>query len=400
MNPLPPAALTALLAAIGLLNSVGSDLVVPGLPALRDDLQTSDWQAQQVISLFFGACAFMSLWYGALADAWGRRTVTLGVLVIIALTTIGCLLSSRIEQIWVLRTLQGLASGAGLVISRTIVRDLYTGLTAQRLLSRIMMIQTIALVGMPALGGWLVHVWGWRALFAVSTGFIAALAFACWRWLPETLPRPQRRPLQLTALWNAYSEVIRNGSFMRLSLAHVANWVGMALYAFAAPAFVMRHLGRETADVYLVFLAMTAGLCTGFIAFPRLARTRPGAAVLALAYRIIALAVLANLTLCGLLAPGLIHLLPIFLYTIGMALALPILIDWALTPVHPHAGVAASCQTFLQFAAMAICAGILVPLLWDSLFDLALGSAAITATGALCLFMERRQRRIASLTAT
>ena len=64
MKTLSPVALTALLAVIGLLNSICSDMVIPALPSLRDDLQVSNWQAQQTISFFFGACAFMSLRYG------------------------------------------------------------------------------------------------------------------------------------------------------------------------------------------------------------------------------------------------------------------------------------------------------------------------------------------------
>lgn len=395
MHALPPAALTALLAVVGLLNSVGSDLVVPGLPALRADLRVSDWQAQQVLSLFFAACAFMSLWYGALADAWGRRAVTLGALAIIVLATAGCIFSTRIEQLWVLRTLQGLASGAGMVISRAIVRDLHSGLTAQRLLSRILMVQTFSFAAMPALGGWIAATWGWRAIFGVSTLLTAALAWICWRWLPETLPSRQRRPLRPGPLWHAYAGVMGNGRFMRLSLAHVANWVVMAMYAFAAPAIVIRHLGRGADEVFLVFAAMTVGLVSGFVLFPRLVRRHAGATVIGRAYAIIGVAMLLNLALCAFVTPGLLLLLPIALCTFGMALALPILIDWSLSAVHEHAGVAASCQTFLQFAVMALCAGLLVPLLWHSPFMLALGAAGLVALGALCLVYEQRKHRLA-----
>lgn len=390
-----PAVLTALLTLIGLSNSFCSDLFMPALPALRDDLEVSSWQAQQTVSLFFAACAFMSLWYGALADAWGRRRVILGALVIVGVTALGCIASRQIEQLWLLRTLQGLASGAGLVISRTIVRDLYSGLIAQRLLSRIMMVQTLSLVGMPFIGGWLTVRWGWPAVFVVIAAIMFALTFACWRWLPETLPCAQRRPLHAGTLLQTYLSVAGNGSFMRLSLAHVANWVGMAIYAFSAPAVVMLHLDRTAADTYLVFAALTAGLVSGFILFQQLARRMPGAPVLGIAYRIMGVGVTLNLALGWFVAPGLIHLLPVAIYSVGMALALPILIDWALTAVPAHAGVAASCQTFLQFAGMAIGAGILAPLIWDSLFLLALGSGAITAIGALCLFLERQARRTA-----
>ena len=374
MKTLSPVALTALLAVIGLLNSISSDMVIPALPSLRDDLQVSNWQAQQTISLFFAACAFMSLWYGALADAWGRRTVILGALIVLALTALGCMATQHIEQLWVLRTLQGLASGAGLVISRTIVRDLHIGPTAQRLLSSIMMVQTLSLVATPVIGGWLAQTWGWRAVFAAIAGIMLALTLACWRWLPETLPHAQRRPLRPAALWHAYASVARNGSFLRLSTAHVANWVAMAMYAFSAPAIVIHHLGRATTDVWIVFVPITAGLVSGFVHFPRLAKRLAGAALLGRAYRILALAVALNLALCGLLPDGVLQLLPLFVFSYGMALALPILIDRALAPVHEYAGVAASCQTCMQFAVMAFGAGLLAPLLWDSLFVLALGT--------------------------
>ena len=81
------------------------------------------------------------------------------------------------------------------------------------------------------------------------------------------------------------------------------------------------------------------------------------------------------------------------LFAVGVALALPILIDWALTAVHDNAGVGNSCQTFMQLAVMAVGAGLLAPLLWDSMFKLALGTGVITAIGAWCLFRERQFRQ-------
>lgn len=396
MTPLAPAALTALLAAIGLLNSFASDMVIPALPSLRADLKVSAWQAQQVISLFFGACAVMSLAYGPLADAWGRRTVILGALALILLTAIGCLIASTIEQLAILRTVQGLASAAGLVISRTIVRDLYRGRIAQDLQSRIMMVQTLSLLLAPLLGGWLAHHWGWRAVFALLAAIMLALLLACWRGLPETLPVEHRRPLAPAANWRAYVAVMRNGSFLRLSLAHVANWVGMALYVFVASVVVMRHWGLNEAATYLLFAPLSIGLLGGFWLFPRLLRRHGESATLVLAYGVLATALAGNLLLCELFPPGLVQTLPLLAYAFGLALALPILLDWALTPVHDQAATAASCQTFLQFAAMALVAGVLAPLLWDSLTRLALGAAGLTAIGAGALALEFRYRRTAT----
>lgn len=388
-----PAALTALLAVIGLLNSFCADMLIPALPSLRDDLAVSDWQAQQTLSLFLAACAFMSLWYGALADAWGRRTVILGALIVIAASALASIVTSQIEQLWALRILQGLAAGAGLVISRTIVRDLHIGPTAQRLLSHIMMVQMLSLVVTPVVGGWLAANWGWRAVFVAIAGIMLALTLACWRWLPETLPQAQRRPLKLGPLWHSYRTVMRSGTFVRLSLAHVANWVSMVIYAFSAPAIVMRHLGHGATEVYLVYIPITLGLVGGFAIFPRLARRGTGEAILRHAYRILGASIALNLAACWLMPPGLILMLPLFLFAIGVALALPILIDWALTPVQDNAGVGNSCQTFIQLSVMAAGAGLLAPLLWDSMFKLALGTGLITTIGGWCVFMERQFRR-------
>lgn len=285
------------------------------------------------------------------------------------------------------------------MISRTIVRDLHIGPTAQKLLASIMMVQTLSLVATPVLGGWLAQTWGWRAVFVVIACIMLALALACWCWLPETLPREQRRPLQPASLWRSYLAVLRSGSFMRLSLAHVANWIGMAMYAFSAPVFVIQHLGRSATEVYLVFAPITIGLVSGFVLFPKLAHRLGSARILGVAYRILGVAVALNLGLCWLLPPGLIHTLPLLVYSMGMALALPVLLDRALTPVHEYAGVASSCQTFLQFATMAIAAGMLAPLLWDSLFSLALGTGIITAIGGWCVYRERQIRAMHPCTA-
>jgi DHA1 family bicyclomycin/chloramphenicol resistance-like MFS transporter len=393
VKTISPAALTALLALIGLLNSLCADMLIPALPSLRDDLAVSEWQAQQTISLFLAACAFMSLWYGALADAWGRRAVTLGALIVIMVTAVASIATTRIEHLWVLRTVQGLASGAGLVISRTIVRDLHIGPTAQRLLSHIMMVQMLSLVATPVFGGWLAVHWGWRATFVALAAIMLALTLACWRWLPETLPPAQRRPIRVGPLWQSYRAVLRSGSFVRLSLAHVANWVSVVIYAFSAPTIVIKHMGQGPTAVYLVYVPITLGLVGGFALLPRLAKRMSGAAILRTAYRILAASIALNLAICWLFPPSPTHMLPLFFVAIGVALALPILIDWSLTPVHENAGVGNSCQTFIQLTVMAFAAGVLAPLLWDSMFKLALGTGIVTAIGAACLFGERQVRR-------
>ncbi|MNF67970.1 Bicyclomycin resistance protein [compost metagenome] len=101
-----PAALILLLALMTLLNSFSTDMLIPALPAIGSDLGISDWQVQQCLSLFFVACAFASLWHGAIADTWGRRPTLLVSLALLGLAA-ACAFTTGIEQLWGLRILQG-----------------------------------------------------------------------------------------------------------------------------------------------------------------------------------------------------------------------------------------------------------------------------------------------------
>jgi DHA1 family bicyclomycin/chloramphenicol resistance-like MFS transporter len=385
-----PTLLMALLVGIGILNSLSSDLYLPALRSLQTELGATAWQAQQTVSLFFLACAFMSLWHGAIADAFGRRRTILVALVALALSSLACLAVDRIEQLWALRALQGFAAGSGLVISRAIVLDMHRGVAAQRLLARITLVQTAAPVIAPLIGGWLTLAFGWRAVFVFLCGSTVLMGLANWRWLPETLPPARRRPLHPLTLWHAYREVLGSPSFLRLACAHVANWVTMMLYVVSAPVFVMQLLGRDESGFYLVYGPMMLGIVAGSLLFPALAVRLRQKAVLAAAYAVLGLATVLNLALSWQLPPGLHNVIPIFVYAAGLALAMPILVARALDPFGDRSGVASSCHTFLQFAVTGVIAGALAPLLWGSVWALAVGATVLTAVGAAILWWEWR----------
>ena len=387
-----PAVLLALLVGIGLFNSLCSDLYLPALRVLAADLNATPFEAQQTVSLFFLACAFMSLWHGAIADAYGRRRAVLASLAILGVASLVGAVVARIEQMWALRVLQGLAAGSGVVISRAIVLDMHRGFAAQQQLGRITLVQTVAPVIMPLIGGWLTIAFGWRAVFLFIGAITALMWLATWRWLPETLPLARRRPLHPVALWRAYRDVLSSASFLRLAVAHVANWVSMMVYVVAAPAFVIGLLGRDETAFYLVYAPMMVGMMTGFLLFPRLAHRLRPQSVLAIAYGILGIAVALNLGLSWNTSPGVHNVAPLFVYAIGLALAMPVLIGQALDPFSVHSGVASSCHSFLQFAATGVVAGALVPLLWGSVWTLALGSGGLAAVGAFALWWEFRSR--------
>jgi MFS family permease len=138
----------------------------------------------------------MTLWHGPISDAHGRRRVILVAVALFALASLGCIFATGIEQLWLLRVLQGMTAGVGMVVSRAIVGDLYHGAQAQRLIAQIMIMFAAASVIAPVLGGWLQTWFGWRAVFALLVLLSVALWLACWKFLPET---PARTPAPVAA---------------------------------------------------------------------------------------------------------------------------------------------------------------------------------------------------------
>src|SRR6185295_10529961 len=108
---------------------------------------------QQTLSVYLFAFAFMMLWHGALSDALGRRPVVIGSLIVYAIGTLGCAIAGNVESLWLFRALQGLSSGAGVVVGRAIVRDRFQGPEAQRLMSQVTLVFGIAPAVAPVLGG-------------------------------------------------------------------------------------------------------------------------------------------------------------------------------------------------------------------------------------------------------
>lgn len=378
-----------LLGSLGTLNILWSDMLFPALTSMQQDLGTSATAVQQTVSLYFVANAFMCLLHGVLSDACGRRKPLLIGLVVLVLTSLLSLVATRIEHLWILRAVQGLVVGLGHILCRAVIRDLHNGETAQKMIAQTSLLQSVGSIVLPMLGGWLTWMWGWRALFAFLSvaGVVMLLVYA--RHLPETLPPERRQAIRLGSLWRNYRLVLGSPWFLRLTVAHSCNWAAMFLYAAAAPQILSHLLGRSATDVYLVFTPMMLGLMAGFLCLPRLVRRLGTQRTLYLAYAGFVLVNVFNAALAAWVPPGPIHLLPVAAYAFVVALAMPLLVGHALQPFPANAGLAASCQMFLQYGMMAVAAGLLAPLLWDSLWHLALGCALLTSISLTLLLWQR-----------
>ena len=196
-----PRGIAILLAALAALGPFSIDTYLPSFPEIGEALGATPLQVQQTLTAYLLPFAIMTLWHGAISDALGRRRVILVALGLFALASAACVFATRIEHLWILRALQGMTAGAGIVIGRAIVRDLFDGAPAQRLMANITMMFALAPAIAPMIGGWLQALFGWRSVFGLLVLMTFALWLACLRLLPETLPAARRQPLHAAYLW-------------------------------------------------------------------------------------------------------------------------------------------------------------------------------------------------------
>ncbi len=381
-----------LLAALSALGPFSIDAYLPAFPDIAKQLGASPLEVQQTLSAYLLAFAVMTLWHGAISDRFGRRRVILVALSLFGIASTGCALATGIGQLWFWRAMQGVTAGAGIVISRAIVRDLYDGPAAQRLMAQITMMFALAPALAPVIGGWLQTWFGWRMVFAFLVLMSAALWLACWKLLPETLPPERRQSLQPAILARAYRQTLTSPAFLLASTALSLNFAGFFIYVLSAPVFLMRHLGLpETAFLWLFGPAMSGLLCGSWLS-GRLAGKLSATRTIALGYAVMGSAASLNLGINLALPPGLPwSVLPLLVYTTGMALTMPSLTLLALDPFPARRGLAASCQTCLQSSFNGLTAALIAPALWSATLNLALGMTGLMLLGGLAALAHRRR---------
>lgn len=373
-----------LLAGLAMLGPFSIDTYLPAFPAIGASLTASPIQVQQTLTAYLSMFAFMILWHGAISDAIGRRTVILAGLGLYLLASLFCAFAMRIEMLWLGRALQGMVGGVGFVVGRAVVRDLYDGPQAQRLMAHVAVIFAIAPAIAPIIGGQLLHWFDWHGIFFFLALIAAILLLMSWRHLPETLPRDKRQPFAPGSLWQGYRGVFGSAEFLLLSLSLAANFAGFFIYVLSSPVFLIQHLKLSSQDFAWMFVPMVCGMVLGGLLNGRLAGRLSPRRTIALGYLVMIAAAIANVLLNLWLPPRLPWtMVPLFVYVSGMALTMPCLQLLAMDLFPTRHGMASSCQGLIQSAINAAVAGAIAPLLWDSTLTLASGMIAFLAAGLI-----------------
>ena len=388
----PRWALAVLLAVLGMLGPFSIDTYIPAFAGIAQSLGATPVQMQQTLSAYLFGFAFMSLFHGAISDSVGRRPVVLWGLAAFALASLGCALSQSIGQLIFFRAVQGLTTGAGIVVSRAVVRDMFAPAQAQKVMSQITIYFGVAPAVAPMIGGVLFASLGWHSVFGFLTLVGIVLWAANYRLLPETLHVSQRQPLNVRNLLQGYWQLGLDPRFLLLALASGVPFNGMFLYVLSAPAFLGEHLALAPTQFFWFFVLTISGIMGGAWVSGRMAGLLAPKQQIKYGFSIMLAIALLNLLLNALFNAHVSWaLFPVMIFAFGWALMVPV-ITLLVLDLHPdRRGMASSLQAFIGASANGVVAGVIAPLVMHSTVGLAGASLAMMMVGLIAwLWLHQR----------
>ena len=381
-----------LLAALGMLGPFAIDTYLPAFAGIAADLNATPLQIQQTLSAYLFAFAFMSLFHGSLSDSLGRRPVVLTGIAVFTLASVGCAMSTSIGQLVFFRALQGLSTGAGIVVSRAVIRDIYPPADAQRVMSQVTLFFGVAPAIAPIVGGFLfVHI-SWHAVFWFLGGVGVVLGLANWFLLPETLHASQRQPFAFKPLLKGYVQMGSSPRFLLLALASGVPFNGMFLYVLSAPTFLGEHLHLAPTEFFWFFVCTISGIMAGAAISGRLAGRIAPERQIRLGFAVMLVVSVLNLVANVLFVPHVgWALLPIGLYALGWSLMTPVVTLMVLDLYPERRGMAASMQAFIASASNGFVAGVIAPLVMHNVVSLAVACLLMMMVGLFAWgWLQRR----------
>ncbi|MGZ5180508.1 MAG: multidrug effflux MFS transporter [Ramlibacter sp.] len=378
----PPWALSVLLAMLGMLGPFSIDTYIPAFSGIAAAIGATPVQMQQTLSAYLFGFAFMNLFHGALSDSFGRRPVVLWGIAVFTVASAGCALSQTIGQLVLFRALQGLSTGAGIVVSRAVIRDMFPPAQAQRVMSQVTIYFGVAPAVAPIVGGWLFVHAGWHAVFWFLTGIGVLLWTANYKLLPETLHASHRQAFNVRNLLRGYWQLGANPRFLLLALASGVPFNGMFLYVLSAPEFLGTHLGLAPQQFFWFFVLTISGIMGGAWMSGRLAGRIAPKRQIRHGFLIMFAVSLVNVA-ANLLWPAHVAwaLLPIAVFAFGWALMVPVITLLVLDLSPERRGMASSLQAVIGSTANGVVAGAVAPLVMHSTQAMATASLVMMCVG-------------------
>lgn len=348
-----------ILGALSALGPLSIDMYLPSFKYIASYLNTDISSVTLSLTSYFIGISIGQLIYGPITDKYGRKKPLLFGLSIFTITAIACVLSPNVNWLIGLRFILALGGCAGMVVARAVVRDAFPKDEIVKVFSMLMLIIGIAPILAPSLGGWILSVSDWKAIFYFLSGFSLLLIVLVYFFLPETGTIDKTKSLKVKQVYSDYKYVLKNRYFLYYTLASSVAMGGMFSYISGSP-FVFMEYFKISESQYAMIFGLNA---SGFIIGSQLNRflvtkfsslkivTTASVFLFFLSITIISLFALDIVTV-----PVLVTFLFLFLFSTG--LLVPNSSAMALTPFTKRTGSASALMGFMQMLFGAVISGI------------------------------------------
>lgn len=388
VDPTSRRALVAIPIVLALLSMIGPfsiDTPFPAFTHIADDFGATTSQMQLLVTAYLGSFAVMSIFHGPISDAVGRRPVLVTGLAVYVVASVAASFAPDLTTLLVFRVLQGLSAGASTIVSRTVIRDIFSGAQAQRLMSRVAMIFGLAPAIAPMVGGFVLQLGPWPWVFGFQAVLGCVLIAAALLVLPESHPPERRTPLRPVEILGGIAQVFRIPAFHRIAWASTLLFGAQFLYIGGAAIFVGDLLGLGELDFWVLFVPMIAAMTLGSWISGRAAGVISGRRLVSAGYTVAIGGGAVGIAVCASpVGDTPWAVLGCIFVALGASSAYPTLQLMALDLLPERRGAVMSGSTFVTLLFNATAAVALAPVLATSTLAFAVVAAVCVVLGQLC----------------
>lgn len=369
--------MTVLLATLTGMAPFATSMFMPSLPDIARTFDVSATQVQLSVTAYLFGLAIGQIFYGPIADRFGRKPVVLAALTIFSAATIVCAVAPTVEVLIAARALQAVGGAGTIVLARAIVRDSHEGPQAARELALMSSFMALAPIIAPIFGGVLQAWFGWRSTF-VALVVIALIQLIIVMFLVSETIRQRTSELSISSTFRTFGLFLRNPAY----LANTALGAGAFAGGYAwlsGSAFVLQNLhGLGVVEFSIVYVISSIGFLVGNASASRLVmrygiNTTMGVGAITLLVASVALLLLLGLGINSVTA----LVVPSTLFLAGMGMVMPQSFAGSLMMFPNNAGAASSLAGFIQQSAGGISAGAVGFFIGESEWPVVLGIASM-----------------------
>ena len=387
---------TLAISSLVALGPLSTDMYLPALPRIVQELNSDSGTIQLTLSLFLVGFAFAQIIYGPLSDRFGRKPVLLAGLLLFVFSSVGCALSENANALILFRFLQALGGSAGPVLGRAMVRDIHGPKNSAKVLSHIGTMMALAPSVAPIAGGFMSVFWGWQSIFWFLALFGMLGSLLLFYQIEESAPEEYRHPKSISKILGDYSTLIKDRLFIGYTLTCTFSYAGLFSFISGSSYVIIEYYGVPSQWFGFLFTLVVIGFVSGTFSGGLLSNTRGYKQLVAMG-SLICLVSGAAMLLLAMFNPSHVAftIIPMMIFMLGVGLVMPQSMAGALAN-YPH--IAGSASGLLGFTQMTISGlvGIVIghnydgtPMIMSSMIAL-MGVLAILSYLALIHFNQQQ----------